>query len=578
MKFEDIKVSIQNVLGAPLKEKDAIASSKNGVYECNCNGENYIIAMIGASGRDRSFAQMQKGLKPRIISAYEQSKKEQNKFFLMVPDSDNFECDDYYIFIELLEKGGESSSFELKVPVLPGVDHPIRVANKRGSGKTAYYITYVPSKDNEGNHTDEYLKQYLFSFDSRPYSRYITKIIDFLPSKMEVSKTIEATAIDSWPCNFLLAGAPGTGKSYSMDRQVSNVLKRNIYFEKMGDGEEYSEDKIEEILNKMALEANVDKETCFEIIKNERVRRVTFYEDYSYESFIGCYKPIPTDQINKYLFDVKDVMVGTEKKVHGEEINSQITYKFEPGPFINTYVDATLNKGKIYFLLIEEINRAKAASVFGDMFQLLDRVNGISEYAVVPENSLDSYLRCTLPSYKGSIKLPSNMYIWATMNNADQGVYPLDSAFKRRWGYLYLDVNSSNKQADLLIGEEDKVRWNIFRKHLNDTILNYATEDKCIGAWYFKDDEFRQIEAYFAAKSEDRFDKINPLSDKLLIYLMNDICRMNPDLLFQDDYQNMPAIREGMRAGIGLRDMLKLDWNNIDQEQKEWSEQQDIDS
>ena len=105
-------------------------------------------------------------------------------------------------------------------------------------------------------------------------------------------------------------------------------------------------------------------------------------------------------------------------------------------------------------------------------------------------------------------------------------------------------------------------------------ILDNSTEDKCIGAWYFKDLEFDQIKKYFEGTRQERLEKINPLSDKLLIYLLNDVCRMNPEAIFQDDYLTMPSIREAMINGIGLRDILRIDWTEIDKDQKRWEDAQ----
>jgi hypothetical protein len=162
------------------------------------------------------------------------------------------------------------------------------------------------------------------------------------------------------------------------------------------------------------------------------------------------------------------------------------------------------------------------------------------------------------------------MYIWATMNNADQGVFSLDSAFKRRWGYLYLDVNTSQRDGDIRISPGLKIRWNIFRKYLNEKILENATEDKCIGAWYFKEEEFKQVEDYFGKSKDERLLSINPLADKLLIYLLNDIFRMDPTTIFEDGFTSMPDIREALLNGVGLDGILKLNWSAIKEGNKDY--------
>lgn len=195
--------------------------------------------------------------------------------------------------------------------------------------------------------------------------------------------------------NRIIFGAPGTGKSFTINRERKELL---------GD----------------------DNETDYE--------RVTFHPDYSYANFVGTYKPVPF--IDR---DGKDA----------------ITYEYVPGPFMRVYVNA-LKSGrtespKPYLLIIEEINRANVAAVFGDIFQLLDRDSQkVSEYPIQASEDIKKYLAKELggePDNYAKIKIPNNMFIWATMNSADQGVFPMDTAFKRRWDFTYIGINDND--ADL---------------------------------------------------------------------------------------------------------------------------------
>ena len=203
--------------------------------------------------------------------------------------------------------------------------------------------------------------------------------------------------------NRIIFGAPGTGKSHKLE------VDSRLF------------------------------ETNFE--------RVTFHPNYSYAQFVGTYKPVQ------------------------DENSADIVYEYVPGPFMRIYVKALNNPNDNFLLLIEEINRANVASVFGDVFQLLDRKNGISEYPVATTEDIKKYLIKELKCFKKkdsigneSIKsfdefsdddikkcmymcVPSNMYIWATMNSADQGVFPMDTAFKRRWEFEYLSVNDDEQVA-----------------------------------------------------------------------------------------------------------------------------------
>ena len=180
-----------------------------------------------------------------------------------------------------------------------------------------------------------------------------------------------------------------------------------------------------------------------------RYERVTFYPTYSYSQFVGTYKPVM-------------------KFVDGEE---KIAYQFVPGPFLRQLVRAVNDPGHDYLLIVEEINRANAAAVFGDVFQILDRRDdGESEYSIGASEDIVRYLQGTVglgepvltpeakrffgmataddePTGECALKLPNNFYIWATMNSADQDVFHLDAAFKRRWDFLDAGENADGCAA-----------------------------------------------------------------------------------------------------------------------------------
>ena len=189
--------------------------------------------------------------------------------------------------------------------------------------------------------------------------------------------------------NRIVFGAPGTGKSYELKEDCEDLLKDT----------------------------------------NGSYERVTFHPDYSYSQFVGTYKPV----------------MGADEKIR---------YAFVPGPFMRVYVEA-LKSGRTenpqpHLLLIEEINRAKVAAVFGDVFQLLDRDDdGVSEYEIQASEDIRKYLASQLkgdPDNYQKIRIPNNMFIWSTMNSADQGVFPMDTAFKRRWNFEYLGINENEEK------------------------------------------------------------------------------------------------------------------------------------
>ena len=236
----------------------------------------------------------------------------------------------------------------------------------------------------------------------------------------------------------------------------------------------------------------------------ENIERVTFHPDYSYGQFVG-------------------------------------SYEYVPGPFMRTLV-AALESGKNgdaakkYLLIVEEINRAKVAAVFGDMFQLLDRTDkGDSVYEIQASEDVRRYLARELGGTKDnytSIKIPNNMYIWATMNSADQGVFPMDTAFKRRWEFTYLSINANEKKIaieDLPIinGDAKIIKWNILRKSINNMLLKECkvNEDKLLGPFFISGEVFKN-----ATSNTDAF--FEAFNSKVLMYLFEDAGKMHQKKLF----------------------------------------------
>lgn len=221
--------------------------------------------------------------------------------------------------------------------------------------------------------------------------------------------------------------------------------------------------------------------------------RTTFHPDTDYASFVGCYKP-----------SMKD---------------GNIEYNYSAQVFTNAYVQAWKNPDKDVYLIIEEINRGNCAQIFGDLFQLLDRdkATGISEYPIKADKDLADYLKDVLGADHGGIKdgelrLPSNLIIYATMNTSDQSLFPMDSAFKRRWDWEYVPIEyGADKESYtyiITIGDK-KYRWVDFLKVVNEKIYNTTrSEDKQMGNFFIK-------------KSVDAQEFIN----KVMFYLWNEVCK-----------------------------------------------------
>ena len=226
------------------------------------------------------------------------------------------------------------------------------------------------------------------------------------------------------------------------------------------------------------------------LTEKKRVHRTTFHPDSDYASFVGCYKPTMKD--------------------------GEISYSFSPQVFTEAYVDAWKNPEEEVYLVIEEINRGNCAQIFGDLFQLLDRnSDGYSDYRIKADSDLRDYLYSQLGKGNEGIKngelcLPPNLRIFATMNTSDQSLFPMDSAFKRRWDWEYISVDYNEIRSDFVItiGEE-KYHWLEFLKIVNERIRKATdSEDKQMGNFFIKTNV-----------SEDEF------KSKVMFYLWNEVCR-----------------------------------------------------
>jgi uncharacterized protein YaaR (DUF327 family) len=265
--------------------------------------------------------------------------------------------------------------------------------------------------------------------------------------------------------NVIFYGSPGTGKSHEADR----------------------------------------------ITKGKDVQKVTFHPDYDYHSFVGGYKP---------------TMVGTS-----------IAYKFVPQIFTKIYIDAWKNHSseeetKPFYLQIEEINRGNCAEIFGDLFQLLDRdKDGFSKYDVTAEEELYKHL-IGVEGFggvhdgikDGKLRFPSNLKIIATMNTSDQSLFPMDSAFKRRWDWIYIPINLQCEFSDFTIQLDDKkeYKWLEFLDSINKEIfLVTDSQDKQIGNWFID------------AQNSKGVISENTFVNKVIFYLWNDVFKEEENTIFK---------------------------------------------
>ena len=223
-----------------------------------------------------------------------------------------------------------------------------------------------------------------------------------------------------------------------------------------------------------------------------------------------------------------------------------ISYEYVPGPFMRMYVKALKNSRtdniKPFLLIIEEINRANVAAVFGDIFQLLDRGDDfVSEYPIQATEDVKKYLAKELggdPCDYNKIKIPDNMFIWATMNSADQGVFPMDTAFKRRWNFEYCGINKKeeelNKQTtlDIIINNDpEPIHWNSIRKAINCELTEIkVNEDKQLGPFFLNVNDLMDRYSDNKSKLQEKFNDL--FKDKIIMYLFEDAAKQKKDFIF----------------------------------------------
>lgn len=281
-------------------------------------------------------------------------------------------------------------------------------------------------------------------------------------------------------------GCPGTGKSHKVKGLTEGADgEKTVYFDESG----AKVADVNAVEDKSKLSSNIF--------------RTTFHPDYDYSSFVGSYKP------------VMQPVLDTDGNETGKE---DLVYAFVPQVFTNAYVrawksladESLTDAEKQVYLIIEEINRGNCAQIFGDLFQLLDRKNGFSEYPIIPDAELRKYL-AKEKLENNMLRLPANLHILATMNTSDQSLFPMDSAFKRRWAMEYIPINLEQEKAKTFTFNVKGVdySWVEFLAKVNPLIRKATdSEDKQMGEFFIKE-----------SVSEEDF------KNKVMFYIWNDVCK-----------------------------------------------------
>lgn len=337
------------------------------------------------------------------------------------------------------------------------------------------------------------LGEYYLYFIPRPLYVNFIKMFTSLAPNVSVQASTDKSNSQKGVLQQIFYGAPGTGKSHTIKEET----------------------------------------------KEEDVIRITFHPDTDYSSFVGAYKPTTA------LLPICDEL-GQPMKIGSTVLHKeQIVYEFVAQSFLQAYVNAwkKYDKDDKQYLVIEEINRGNCAQIFGDLFQLLDRNDyGFSDYPIKADADMKRQLQKAFAGlaieqsdkinaiYEGKdivsqvlngdiLLLPNNLYIWATMNTSDQSLFPIDSAFKRRWDWTYMPI--SNAEKHWVIGVDgNNYDWWQFLEKINEKIGSTTnSEDKKLG--------------YFFCKAQNGIISAKAFVGKVIFYLWNDVFK---------DYEFVDAI------------------------------------
>ena len=357
---------------------------------------------------------------------------------------------------------------------------------------------------------NDFMKQYIDRNDKKAFFEYFSES--------------ENAVDDNLSKNLIFYGAPGTGKSNTIKREVDDKGFPKV--------------------------------------------RTTFHPDSDYSTFVGAYKPTSVE------VPVMTIIGKEQVSVENAKPEKKIVYEFVPQAFLKAYTGAWKNQNVPFFLIIEEINRGNCAQIFGDLFQLLDRNDetGVSKYPISPDEDIQKFLltdkkygfkeltdeqKAAIPEkvLSGELMiLPKNLHIWATMNTSDQSLFPIDSAFKRRWDWKYIKITNGYKILEN--GEYEKdgegkkipLDWKIetneqdwweFLQQINRIISNMTSSaDKQLG--YF----------FCQANNEGKITTETFVS-KVIFYLWNDVFK---DYGFEDAslFKYKKVDKDGIRLGEDL--------------------------
>lgn len=345
--------------------------------------------------------------------------------------------------------------------------------------------------------------------------------------KMEISHSLNTTYSHNVPLQKIWFGTPGCGKSHKIKEGLKGVASENIFRITFHPDSDYS---CFVGAYKPTMEKRVDKIYTIDELIDKLSEMKESGVTYSSQKFAFKYWR-SLKQLNKAkkrvilqscnmqdsLLTEFDKGIALGEEYLSNSIESRIVYSFVPQAFINAYIRAYQTSDRVY-LIIEEINRGNCAQIFGDLFQLLDRgADGMSEYPIKADKDLCKYLESDEilgaghPGIAGgNLQLPANLHIYATMNTSDQSLFPMDSAFKRRWDWEYVPIDLKCPESQFTITIGDIVyKWPSFLEKVNERIHTLSdSEDKQMGNFFIKQDV-----------------EVEEFKSKVMFYLWSEVCK-----------------------------------------------------
>ena len=404
------------------------------------------------------------------------------------------------------------------------------------------FLSYNSKGNNQYTNALAYYRRYLLAL----------QLSQATPSKGERSSVPLSLQI-------IYFGAPGSGKSHKVAEDLAGISRENIFRTTFHPDYDYAsfvgcykpiiaspsrqDLSFEELKSRIQEEATKNPENTISkfTIKYYRSIQKLLETPQRKELRAEIQKCLQRDNDGKAQHTYMDKAIALGEYLEKEGLwrdDSTITYAFTPQVFTNAYVRAWEHPKESVYLIIEEINRGNCAQIFGDLFQLLDRKeDGTSCYPIHADKDLVDYLQRELSEGAklgiegGNLCLPSNLHIIATMNTSDQSLFPMDSAFKRRWDWEYIPIDYSDKieswKFEITIGEK-RYRWVEFLRVINKRILKVTgSEDKQMGNFFIK-----------SSIKEKEF------KSKVMAYLWHEVCK--------DEYGTQSNFfRSGERIGDG---------------------------